>query len=268
MASGSINEEMGLFGPESTIWRINREAVVALAGTCAILMQFAHPKVAAGVRDHSQFQLDPAGRLLRTMEITMAWVFGTRGEAMEAARVVNRRHDAVVGPTYSAKDPQLLMWVQATLVYCAIRAYRCFVGPLSTAQADRYYQETKQIGVLLGIPPEMYVGHIDDFDAYVARVIESGEVTVNDAAREMASAVLQPRFRGVPRLALAPLNTITAGLLPDALREQYGLKWGRPQRLAFASCRALMPRLLLLAPPVVRYLPPARHAYRRVRERR
>src|SRR5438067_13816889 len=112
----------------------------------------------------------------------------------------------------------------------------------------------------------MYAGHIDEFDAYVGRMIASGEVAVNDAAREMAAAVLQPRFPGVPRLALAPLSTITAGLLPDALREQYGLKWGRPERLAFAWCRALMPRLLPLAPPVVRYLPPARHAYRRVRE--
>src|SRR2546421_7425935 len=48
MASGSLKEDPGLFGPDSVIWRVNRESAVALAGTAAILMQFAHPKVAAG----------------------------------------------------------------------------------------------------------------------------------------------------------------------------------------------------------------------------
>ncbi len=256
--------DAGLFGPESMIWRVNREAAVALAGTCAILMQFAHPKVAAGVRDHSRFKDDPAGRLRRTFDLTLAWVFGSRAQAIEAARIVNRRHDAVQGLGYSAKDPALLMWVQATLVYSAIRAYRAFVGPLTETEADQYFQDTKGIGVLLGVPKEMYPATLEQFLAYMQEMMARGEVAVSDDARHLASVVLQPRFPGVPRFAFTPLRTITAGLLPVRLREQYGLEWGKPQRAVFTVCEKVLPRILRVTPPVVRFLPPARHAYRRL----
>ncbi len=265
MASGSLNEDPGLFGPHSILWRVNRESAVTLAGTCAILMQFAHPKVAAGVRDHSRYQVDAAGRLRRTMDLTLAIVFGPRAEAMQAVRAINSRHRTVRGPGYSAMDPELLLWVHATLVYSAIRGYRVLVGRLSDDEADQYYQDTKEIGVLLGIPRAMYPARVDAFEAYLQQVIESREVAVGEDARRMAAHVLRPDFRGVPRMAFAPLTIITAGLLPPAIREGYGLRWGRAQRAAFAACRAGLPRLVAIAPRPVRLLPPARHAYRRLR---
>jgi uncharacterized protein (DUF2236 family) len=265
MASGSLNEDPGLFGPHSVLWRVNRESAVTLAGSCAILMQFAHPKVAAGVRDHSRYQVDAAGRLRRTMDLTLAIVFGPRPEAMQAVRAINSRHRAVRGPGYSAMDPELLLWVHATLVYSAIRGYRALVGPLSDAEADQYYQDTKEIGVLLGIPRVIYPARVDAFDAYLHRMIDSREVAVGADARQMAEHVLRPEFRGVPRMAFAPLGVITAGLLPPVLREAYGLKWGRAQRAAFAACRMGLPHLVRIAPEPVRWLPPARNAYRRLR---
>src|SRR5439155_18823090 len=117
MASGSIIEDQGLFGPDSAIWRVNRESAVTLGGTCALLMQLAHPRVAAGVRDHSRFEEDTVGRLRRTLDLTMTIVFGSRRAAMHAIRLINTRHRAVKGAGYSALDPELLMWVHATLVY-------------------------------------------------------------------------------------------------------------------------------------------------------
>jgi uncharacterized protein (DUF2236 family) len=227
-------------------------------------MQFAHPKVAAGVRDHSRFQDDPAGRLRRTFDLTLAWVFGSRDEAIEAVRIVNRRHDTVRGPGYSARDPELLMWVQATLVYSAIRAYRGFVGPLTDAEADQYYQDTKEIGVLLGIPRGMYPASLSEFQAYIDEMMDRGEVTVGDDARRLGAIVLQPKFPGVPRMAFTPLRTVTAGLLPQRIRAQYGLKWGRLERATFAACETMLPRLLPITPKAVRFLPPARQAYRRL----
>jgi uncharacterized protein (DUF2236 family) len=265
MASGSLNEDHGLFGPDSIIWRVNRESAVTLAGTCAILMQFAHPKVAAGVRDHSSYQVDAAGRLRRTLDLTMAIVFGPRRAAMQAVRTINSRHRAVRGPGYAATDPQLLLWVQATLVYSAIHGYRALVGPLTDAEADQYYQDTKEIGVLLGVPREMYPASVAAFEAYLQGMIDRREVAVGADARRMSEVILRPEFRGVPRMAFAPLTVITAGLLPPSLREGYGLKWGRAQRAAFATFRAGLPRLLAIAPEPVRWLPPARDAYRRSR---
>src|SRR2546423_13896728 len=108
MASGSLNEDLGLFGPDSVIWRVNRESAVALAGSCAILMQFAHPQVAAGVPDHSGYQVDPIGRLRRTLEPTMAIVFGPRAAALEAVRRLNTRRRGVRGHRYSPTAPAVL----------------------------------------------------------------------------------------------------------------------------------------------------------------
>jgi uncharacterized protein (DUF2236 family) len=161
-------------------------------------------------------------------------------------------------------DPELLLWVHATLVYSAIRGYRALVGPLTDAEADQYYQDTKEIGVLLGIPRPLYPQRVDVFEEYLEGMIDSREVAVGQDARRMAELVLRPSFRGVPRLAFAPLTVITAGLLPPALRDGYGLKWGRAQRAAFAACRTALPRVVAIAPAPVRWLPPARDAYRRI----
>ena len=265
MASGSLNEDRGLFGPDSMVWQVNRESVVTLAGTCAILMQFAHPKVAAGVRDHSRYQVDPVGRLRRTLDLTMAIVFGPHPAAMQAVRAINSRHRAVRGPGYSAMDPELLLWVHATLVYSALRGYRALVGPLTAADADRYYQDTKEIGVLLGVRRDMYPATVEAFEAYLHGMIDRCELEVGADARQMGRAVLRPGFRGVPRVAFAPLTIITAGLLPPALRKGYELRWGTLERAAFAACRSILPRLVAVAPEPVRWLPPARDAYRRLR---
>jgi uncharacterized protein (DUF2236 family) len=247
------------------IWRINREAVITLAGTAAILMQFAHPKVVAGVRDHSRFEADPAGRLRRTMDLTLALVFGPRPTAMGAARAINQRHRVVQGPAYSATDPELLMWVQATLVYSALTAYRMFVGPLTAGEQDRFYQDTKEIGVLLGIARGRYPAELDGFNAYLRAMIDGGPILVGEEARRLGSVALRPGFFGLPKQAFAPLTLITAGLLPPRLREGYGLRWGRAQRTAFGASRFLLRRLVAIAPPPLRLLPPARDADRRLR---
>jgi uncharacterized protein (DUF2236 family) len=265
MASGSIIEDQGLFGPESAIWRVNRESVVTLGGTCALLMQLAHPRVAAGVRDHSRFEEDTVGRLRRTLDLTMTVVFGSRTAAMQAVRLINTRHRSVTGPGYSAMDPELLMWVHATLVYSGLHAYRAFVGPLSAADRNGYYQDTKEIGILLGIPRQLYPASIEAFDAYLEGLIDGDEITVGEDAREMGWQLLRPRIRMVPRVAFAPMQVITAGLLPPKLRAAYGLEWGRAQRVAFPAFRAGLAGLVALAPAPIRWLPYARHAYRRLK---
>jgi len=254
-----------LFGPESAIWRVNRESVVTLGGTCALLMQLAHPQVAAGVRDHSRFEEDTVGRLRRTLDLTMTIVFGPRAAAMQAVRLINARHRTIEGAGYSALDPDLLMWVHATLVYSGLRTYRAFVGPLSAADANRYYQDTKEIGVLLGIPREMYPANLEAFDAYLDGLIEGSELTVGADTREMGWLVLQPRIRRVPGVAFLPMHIITAGLLPPRLRADYGLHWGGAQRVAFATGRLALARLVAIAPEPIRWLPYARHAYRRLK---
>src|SRR3989442_4041387 len=95
-------------------------------------------------------------------------------------------------------------------------------------------------------------------------LIEGGEISVGEGAREMGWRVLRPRIRRVPRIAFAQMEVITAGLLPPRLRDEYGLAWGRAQRVAFSTFRVGLAGLVALAPVPIRWLPHARHAYRRV----
>ena len=249
-------------GPGSISWRVNREAALLLGGGRALLMQVAHPKVAAGVDEHSDFQDDPLRRLNRTLELSLALSFGTSEEVRAAARQINRTHERVSGAGYQALDPELLLWVHATLIDSALLTYRTFVRPLGRADAETYYQEAKPIGALLGIPTARFPASLDDFDAYVAGML-AGPVQPDETSRRLARLVLRPPIRRVPRAAFAPAEAITAGLLPESLRRAYGLRWGRPSRVAFTVARAALPRLLAAVPEALRVVPPARAAERR-----
>ena len=129
------------FGPQSMVWHLGRERVTLLYGPATAILQVAHPRVAAGVFEHSQFESDPLARLHGTLDVVWAIIFGTRADADAAAADVARRHARVRGnaaalnidgsPTYSAAEPELLMWVIATLVMSLIDGYRGCVGPVS-----------------------------------------------------------------------------------------------------------------------------------------
>src|SRR6185503_3687145 len=87
--------DVGLFGPGSVTWRVNREQALLLGGGCALLEQLAHPMVAAGVSDHSDFRTDPLKRLRRTLDATLAIIFGTTEEARRAADGIRAVHSRV-----------------------------------------------------------------------------------------------------------------------------------------------------------------------------
>ena len=49
-------------GPKAFAWRVDREVIVLGGGSCALLMQVAHPAVAAAVAQHSTFRDGPLRR--------------------------------------------------------------------------------------------------------------------------------------------------------------------------------------------------------------
>jgi uncharacterized protein (DUF2236 family) len=249
-----------LFSPESVTWRVNQEPALLLGGGRALLMQIAHPGVAAGVAEHSDFRQRPLARLLRTLELTLALTFGSRAEALAAARQINGVHQRVRGNGYSATDPGLLLWVHATLIDSALTTYATFVGPLSPAEREAYYQEAKLIGGLLGLPDARYPAGMWDFDGYVQAMLDGDELNVDGRARDLAVAVLRPPLRRVPAPLFRPLEAVTAGLLPLRLRRAYGLPWGRLERLGFDWLRRALPLALRVMPAGLRQVSPARHA--------
>lgn len=273
----------GLYGPASEAWQLNRESMLLLgAGPRALLLQIAHPLVAAGVDEHSDFRTDPWARLLGTVRSYLRIVYGTTAAARAEIRRLNGMHRQIRRTTYSARDPELSLWVHATLVDSTIVAYDAWLEPLSHARRAAFYAETRPVARAFGVPETLLPHDFDGFERYVERMLASdGPVQVSDTARELGSAVLRPPLAPLatwlpggsiirPWLALIPADAYAwtlwpaVGLLPARIRDEYGLGWGARERLVarwlVAGWRAWRP----LMPAGFRQMPPARAADRRV----
>jgi uncharacterized protein (DUF2236 family) len=269
-AADRLADAAGLFGPGSVSWRIDRELLVLAGGSCALLMQAAHPSVAAGVAEHSTYATDPFGRLLRTLTSSFDVVFGTRAEAETTIRRVNAIHASVRGTRpdgspYSALEPEALLWVHGTLVDTALRVYDRFVSPVSDSDAQAYHVESAAVAVRLGVPERLVPATIGELRAWMAANVEDGTVRVTPQAVEIARTVLYPS-PFPPRPAWDVAHLVSMATLPPRLRRQYGIGWSPARergmtRLATAS-RALLP----FVPSILRHAPQARSADRRVRQ--
>jgi uncharacterized protein (DUF2236 family) len=187
--------------------------------------------------------------------MTMAIVFGDRETALSAVRAVNQTHARVRGRDYTARDPELLLWVHATLVDSALITYETFVKPLQVLEREDFYQQMNVTGELLGVPRDRFPSTLADFRGYMHAMLTTGPVRVAPRALELAGYVLRPRLRLVPGRAMIPFEIVTAGLLPPALREQYGLAWGRRQERVFRLVVRALPRLIAVTPPILRVWP-------------
>ena len=266
--SAVVHEATGLFGPDSVAWRVDREVIVLAGGSCALLMQAAHPVVAAGVDQHSTYATDPFGRLRRTLTSSFDVVFGTRSRADAAIRRVNAIHAAVRGQlpggaAYSAADPEALLWVHATLVDTALRIYSRFVGPLSSDEERRYLLEAAEVAERLGVLPADLPTDVPELRDWMAGMVGSGRVRVTPAARRIARTVLYPNGL-LPRLAWDAAHLISLATLPDPLRRQYRIRWSGGRERGVERLAVVTRRTLPLVPPPLRFVPQARTAERRV----
>ena len=290
----------GLFGPGSLTWRLDREAFLLLgAGPRALLLQVAHPSIAAGVDEHSTFREDPWGRLAGTLRSYLRIVYGTTAEARAEVGRLNRLHRAIrgehraVGP-YDARDPELRLWVHATLVDSTLAAADAWLGPLGASARAQVYSESLPVGRAFGIPPDLLPPDVGAFDRYVAAMLDpTGPVRPGPLARELAEVILHPppgpairtlidaapgvvppavrRAIGdaggvVPAGAVAWLLWPSIGLLPAGLRSAYGLRWGPVERAVAAWLVGTWRGWNAILPDGFRTMPQARAAERRVRD--
>src|SRR5271165_1805965 len=156
----------GLFGPDSVSWKINRESALFLGAGRAALLQLAHPWVAAAIAEYSTTLHDPIGRFHQTFRVMFTIVFGSLDQAWEAARQLRRRHGGIrgkmpetagpfaKGSEYDANDVAALRWVFATLVDSALLAYELMLPPLTAAEVQQYYAESRTTAAMFGIPRE------------------------------------------------------------------------------------------------------------------
>ena len=267
-------DDAGLFGPRTVTWELHADPLLWVAGLRALYLQALHPLALAGVEGHSSFRDDPWGRLMRTAGFIGVATYGTRTEAHNLARAVNRAHrrvsgvDAVTGRPYRADDPELLAWVHTGLVDSILQVLRRSGRPVSDADADRYLAEMGRFARLVGLRAQDVPRSEAELATYYDRM--RPRLLGSDAARNAASFVLRPPMPVAVALATparpawATVARLAYGTLPGWARHTYALRgvW-TSDRATDVGLRAL--RLALRAlPPGLREGPHLREARRRL----
>ena len=265
----------GIFGPASVTWRIDREAVIFLGAGRALLLQLAHPWVAAAIAEHSRTFADPIGRFHRTFDIVFAMVFGSLDRALLSSRQLHRRHSMIVGEMpetvgpfaagsrYCANDIPSLRWVHATLVETALMAHDLVLPPLDAEERERYWTESRTFGALFGLTGDDLPADWAGFAAYSAAMAQSETLTVSPAAREIAAQIF-----GGARPWLRPprwYRALTASLLPERLRAGFGFKLDARDRTAADNALRWIRRVYPKLPDRLRYVGPYQEAQARLR---
>jgi uncharacterized protein (DUF2236 family) len=234
-------------------------------------MQVAHPLVAAGIDQHSDFRRSPVRRLVRTVDTTLAIVYGERATAEGALKRIGRSHgpvrgQAADGRAYRARDAQLMLWVQTTLVLTSVRWYEAVMGPLSEAQRDAYWAEGKFFAGELGVPEHLFPATYADLERYEAEMLRT-QVIPDATAATVARDVVRP-YRRLPRILYWPTDTLSAALLPASLRDAFGLPFEVRQRVFFRAVILTVRALRALLPEWLTVVPQARRFEKAMRRRR
>jgi uncharacterized protein (DUF2236 family) len=247
----------------SVLFRVAVEpSLLFTSGARALLLQVAHPAVAAGVSQHSDYRARPWERLFRTLTVMTAVAFADPARSRRAARQLRRRHSEIRGRAddgseYRALDPELLLWVWATLGDCLVRSHARFVRPLTEAEREELYSEWKLVAIACGVPPASCPDTWADFEAYFRDMVDA-ELLPTEVACTVAGYVRRPP---VP----FPLNVIsgeimhvlTGGQLPAPLRGDLGFSWSPVHELAFQAAAAASRFTARVIPGGVRRAPVA-----------
>lgn len=218
--------------------KVAREGITLAGGPAAILLQIAHPKVGQGVADHSTFTTRAISRAQYTQIYIYAMIFGTPEEKEAVTAWVNQAHSRVTGQTnnisYNAKDPELQVWVAATIYASMVGMYELIYGPLPPTRAELVYQAFSVMGTSLQVPDHMWPVDLKAFKVYWKDMIEN-HLLVTPDARKVLKDLFHPRglplwAKPVAIAALPFVRPITIEQLPPTIREQFGLKTTRTSR--------------------------------------
>ena len=261
----------GYFGPESMMWRVNKEITVLFGGARALLMHAAHPLIAAGARQTSFYQRDPWKRLIRTLSLQNSVTFGTKEEANESANRINKLHevikgkDEITGEIYDALDHEQLLWVHACLQVSSIYFYEKTVKKLTDEEKNQYHRENMIAAELVLIDKNIMPKSHEDLKKWIIEKSKEREyLLLTDVASDVYDIIsggpvpihIKPIW---PFIAFTAFNT-----LPEEFKEIYNIRETKFKKIFLIFNLSLLRFIRPLLPPFFRLIPPARWAKQRI----
>ena len=187
-----------------------------------------------------------------------------------------RYHRAILGPIedplprgrfgsrYDARDPELSLWVHATLVESVATAYEAWIAPLPAEERSRLYDESRPIGRAFGIPESLLPADLDAFDRYFADM-RGRDGPVHPRRRRLANSRATSSRRDsmhwIPSLGWVPptvyswLQWPAVALLPEDLREEFAIPWSPVHDAVAAWLKSGMSAWRPLVPPAPAMVP-------------
>ena len=267
-----MKADPGYFGPNSMMWKVNKEITVLFGGARALLMHAAHPLIAAGARQTSFYQRDPWKRLIRTLSLQNSVTFGTIEEANDSATRINRLHevikgkDEVTGGYYDALDHEQLLWVHACLQISSIYFYEKTVRKLTDDEKNQYHDENMVSAKLVLIDIDKTPKTHEELKHWVMeKSRDKNYLRLTDVAKDVQDIIsggpvpkhIKPIW---PFISFTAFNT-----LPDEFKKLYGVKSSKFKSLLLGFNLSLLKFTRPLLPPFFRLIPPARWAKQRLK---
>ena len=269
-----MKADPGYFGPDSMMWKVNKEITVLFGGARALLMHAAHPLIAAGARQTSFYQRDPWKRLIRTLSLQNSVTFGSKKEADESAHRINKLHevikgnDEVTGDVYDALDHEQLLWVHACLQISSIYFYEKTVKKLSVEEKNKYHKENMvAAGLVLIDIDEMPQTHEELKEWVVNKSKTKNYLIYTDVAKDVQEIIAGGP---VPRhiKPIWPFISFTAfNTLPKEFKELYGVNESKIKDVILKFNLNFLKFTRPFLPPFFRLIPPARWAKQRLKSK-
>ena len=253
-----------VFSPDSEMWRINRQRCGLFFGPAAAILQVAHPRIAQGVYDHSQFRTDTLGRLERTLQATNRIAFGRQSEADavgERLAAVHQRIQGTISPgmpgstRYSAAEPDLLLWVLATLIVAAVEGYQLVYGPLPNDRKENFYRDMRRFGTWFGVPESDGPPNWTEFDEYYQSMISRDLLGSHALCAEVSQAIVHPRDSSASRVLGRLIDFLPIETLPTEVRKRLGFRSTRGSRAQMRLARRFLPFWFPRLPDRFRFYP-------------
>ena len=261
----------GYFGPQSMMWKVNKEITVLFGGARALLMHAAHPLIAAGARQTSFYQRDPWKRLIRTLSLQNSVTFGTKEEADESAHRINKLHevikgeDEITGGHFDALDHEQLLWVHACLQISSIYFYEKTVKKLTEKEKNQYHVENSIAAEMVLVDRKiMPKTHEELKDWVIEKSREKDYLVLTDVAEDVADIIsggpvprhIKPIW---PFIAFTAFNT-----LPPEFKNVYGINETKFKTALLNFNLYLLKYTRPFLPPFFRLIAPARWAKQRL----
>ncbi len=261
----------GYFGPDSMMWKVNKEITVLFGGARALLMHAAHPLIAAGARQTSFYQRDPWKRLIRTLSLQNSVTFGTKEEADDSAHRINKLHevingnDEITGGYYDALDHEQLLWVHACLQISSIYFYEKTVRKLTESEKNQYHLENMKSADLVLVDIEKMPKTHDGLKKWVIeKSQEKDYLRYTDVAKDVqdiiAGGPVPKHIKPIwPFIAFTAFNT-----LPKEFKNIYGIKDTKIKSFILEFNLKFLKYSRPFLPPFFRLIAPARWAKQRI----